>query len=61
MKLADKSNYITVVNGKGERAEIPRAGLEEYKRMMAKFTEMAKTSGSSEATLKAFEIVSIEE
>ena len=59
--MPDKDYYVTVVNGLGERAQIPRAGLEQYKKQMAEFMEIAKTTGSPESTLKAFEIVAIED
>lgn len=59
--MSNNDTYITVVNGLGERAQIPRAGLEQYKKQMAEFMEIAKTTGSPESSLKAFEIATIED
>lgn len=59
--MENKSGYITVVNGLGEKAQIPRAGLEKYKQMMTEAMEKSKAMGISEKDLKCFQIKEIME
>jgi len=57
--MPDKDYYVTVVNGLGERAQIPKAGLEQYKDMMLEAIEKSKALGISEEALKCFQIKEI--
>lgn len=50
---------VTVVNGIGEKVDIPSNRLEEYKKIQAELYELAKAKGSSPQTLKVFEIKEI--
>ena len=56
--MAD-NKMVTIVNGLGEKAQIPKAGLEHYKGMMAEAMEKSKEMGISEEALKCFQIKEI--
>lgn len=43
--MSDNNNYITVVNGLGERHQILKESLEKYAKQMAEFREIAQKVG----------------
>ena len=57
--MVNENLYITVIDGLGQKTQIPKAGLEHYKKQMEEYTEIAKKTGSPLETIKSFQIKEI--
>ena len=51
--------YVTVVDGCGGKARIPKAGLEQYKKQQQEFRKTAQQAGLSPKQQKLYEIAEI--